>query len=120
MVEVVVIVAVGLSVVGVLLCRDGSVGGPVLVATGFAGLGLLFVLGGTGTVDRIAGFLYLGGSAVELVAARAFAGPRAAGEAPRPPWGTVATLVGVAGLVVLALVVAYAVVAVMAWLSNLP
>lgn len=77
------------------------------------------MLNGRGPADQAPGALYLAGSVGESCAAWGYWTTRGRPKGRSDVWRQVATLIGVAGLVGFGLLLLYAFVVVMAWLSNL-
>jgi hypothetical protein len=104
-----------LSVIAILACVIGDVWGPVLLGFVFAGSGALLLFGGS--PGPLLGLAYLSGSAAEFAAAKKYQESRRSGQRPPLRWTALSTLVGIAGVVGVALL-AYAFLVVMAWVSS--
>lgn len=92
-------------------CALGEVIGPAMFGLGFAGFGALLLMSGFGSPGPAIGLVYLCGSVVEFAAAGEFTRWNGTKGGPPRGWRAWAALVGVAGslLIVLLLVaLAYA------------
>lgn len=112
MLTIVALVALG----AVVACAAGKIAGPIVLALGFGffGIGLL----GTYQWGPALGLAYLGGAVTEVAAVREYwrAGGRRSG--PSTGWRLLSTGIGAAGSIGLVVLV-YAVLAFMAWLSAI-
>jgi hypothetical protein len=92
-------------------CALGEVVGPAVFGLGFAGFGMLLLMSGIGSPGPAIGLVYLCGSVVEFAAAGEFRRWNGTKGGPPRGWRVWAALVGVAGsllIVLLLIALAYA------------
>ena len=107
-----------IALLAAIVAGSGNVVGPAIFAVGFAIWGLLCIFSGGNVALFLIGFLYVGLAGVELAAARRFWDTRGAQVGPPTRWRVTAALVGLAGSTGI-LVVLWAIMAFLAWISSL-
>jgi len=106
------------AIVAIVASWRGAVEGPLLLGLGGAGLAALLLLRGTSAIEQLAGVLFLGGSIAEFGAAFSYRQARQMRRQPSPGWKQLASLVGCAGVIGFGLLLMWALMVLVAWLSH--
>lgn len=115
-----ILLVIGLvALVAVVASALGEVWGPLLIGLGFAGWGSLVLVSGYISPWPEIGVGYLGGSLAEFAAAREFWRCRGSRSGPSVAWRVMAALVGIAGTLLVGVLVMLVAIAIAGFYSQL-
>lgn len=115
-----ILLVIGLiALVAVVASALGEIWGPLLIGLGFAGWGSLILVSGYTSPWPEIGVGYLGGSLAEFAAAREFWRCRDSRSGPPGAWRAMAALLGVAGTLLVGVLVMLVAIAIAGFYSQL-